>query len=292
MKLNRVLVVLLAFLIAAATPSKSTDSEEKTETVVLSKDNTLVLNEEVDGASVGKIIANAMELDRGLNTLKSKIKGEKKPLYLFLNTPGGSIQSGLEMIEALNGLGRSIHTVTLFAASMGFQIAQNLGDRLVLKNGVLMSHRAAGEFVGAFGGPSPSQIESRYKLWMSRLTELDQQTVKRTKGKQTLQSYQKEYADEMWLTGTQAVTEGYADRVVLVKCDETLAGATTHSIDFFGVEIHYDLDNCPLNTSPMNIKIVAPQGKVIYTSEQKVDMIKKFKEQFDNKQKQVVPMYW
>src|SRR5579859_4879597 len=132
MKLSRVLVVLMAFLLAAAASSNS--SGEKTDdTIVLSKENTLVLNSEVNGESVGKIIADAKQLDKGLNTLKSKIKGEKKPLYLFLNTPGGSIQSGLEMIEALNGLGRPTHTVTLFAASMGFQIAQNLGDRYVLR---------------------------------------------------------------------------------------------------------------------------------------------------------------
>jgi ATP-dependent protease ClpP protease subunit len=49
-----------------------------------------------------------------------------EPIYLFLNTPGGSIQTGLEIIESLKGLDRPVSTVTLFAASMGFQIAQNL----------------------------------------------------------------------------------------------------------------------------------------------------------------------
>lgn len=260
MKISKYVMTLAVLGLVSILPASSlSSSSSKTESVILSKDNVIVLNTQVDGESTAAVISKAKELDSALSSnLKEKCGSAKKPLYIFLNTPGGSIQSGLEMIEALNGLGRPVNTITLFAASMGFQIAQNLGDRLILKNGVLMSHRAKGGFEGEFGGQSPSQIDSRYALWKSRIDELDSQTVSRSGGKQTLESYRKQYANEMWLTGNQSVEQGYADKVVNVKCDKTLDGVTTHELSFFGIPISYDLDNCPLNTSPMNIRISLP----------------------------------
>lgn len=188
--------------------------------------------------------------------------GQKKPIYLFLSTPGGSIQAGLLLIEQLQSLKRPVHTVTLFAASMGFQIAQNLGDRLILKNGVLMSHRAYGGFEGSFGGQTPSPIDGIYGLWISRITEMDQKTVERTNGKQTLESYQKQYAPDMWRTGSQAVAEGYADKVVRVSCDDSLEGTTSHEALVMGIiPVSYELSKCPMDTTPKNVKVNIPTNK-------------------------------
>jgi ATP-dependent Clp protease, protease subunit len=263
MKLSKVVLGLAIASVVALLPFTSDSKQEKDKAqVVISADNVIVLNGEVNGDTVAQVISKAKELDAALSSsLSSKVVSDNKPLYLFLNTPGGSIQAGLEMLEALKGIGRPVHTITLFSASMGFQIAQALDERFILKNGVLMSHRASGQFQGEFGGQSPSQIESRYGLWMKRLTEMDQQTVKRSNGKQTLESYQKAYASELWVTGTQAVEGGYADKVVTVKCDPSLSGVTTHELVFFGIPISYDLDKCPLNTTPMNIKINLPTTK-------------------------------
>jgi ATP-dependent Clp protease protease subunit len=266
MKVNKVFVASLAILLAvgvqAATgvtgvTGATGSSESKPKTVVLTKSNTMILNSEIDGESTAKVISKARELDGDLSSITGKLTLQSgKPLYLFLNTPGGSIQSGLELIEALKGIGRPIHTITLFAASMGFQIAENLDDRLIIKNGVLMSHRAYGQFEGSFGGESPSQIDNRYALWKDRMDELDTQTVLKSKGKQTMESYQKQYSHEMWLTGTKSVAQGYADRVVQVKCDKSLAGTTQHEVTILGMfRVTYELDNCPINTSPMNIAV-------------------------------------
>jgi hypothetical protein len=162
----------------------------------------------------------------------------------------------MEMLEGLKGLNRPVDTVTAFGASMAFQTVQQLGKRYITSSGVLMSHRAAGGFEGSFGGEKPSQIDSRKNFWESRLQEMDQRTVDRSGGKQTLASYQRAYDNELWITGTQAVAQGYADEVVTVSCDSSLSGVTTHEIMFMGIiPIDYDLDNCPLNSSPMNIRI-------------------------------------
>lgn len=291
MKINKVVLGLLTVLTIALIPLSSLSKTTAPDTIFLTKDNTIVLDSEVTGESTAAVIAKAYELDDAMNTGIKNSLSSTKPLYLFLNTPGGSIQSGLELIEALKGLGRPVNTITLFAASMGWQIAQNLDDRLILKNGVLMSHRAAGEFAGSFGGTQPSQMDSRYQLWLDRVKELDEQTVKKTNGKQTYDSYTKQYSNEMWLTGNKAVTQGYADRVVTVKCDATLKGIVTKHIDFLGMGFDYDLDLCPLNTTPMHIRVSNPGSKGVISAELLNEITAKFLSQFENKQRQVVPMY-
>jgi ATP-dependent Clp protease, protease subunit len=252
--------------------------------VVLSKSNTITLNGEIDGETAATVIAQA-------KAFPANGFMKRKPIYLFLNTPGGSIQTGLEMIEALNGLGRPVETVTLFAASMGFQVVQNLGTRFILRNGILMSHRAQGQFSGYFGGKQGSQIDKRYSFWHDRLEELDLQTVKRTNGKQTLETYQAAYADELWLTGQQAIAGGYADRIVTLRCDSSLNGVTTHSVEFLGAKVLYDLDNCPINTNPMNVRVSFPEEKVTPGPARVAEVKAKFTEDYQEKQRAVLPMY-
>lgn len=258
MKFSNFLVAAL-LLIMPFTAAKAVADEN---VIVLSSENTLVLNQVVDGESVGGVLDAARKLDKHsegwLETVSRHMvhSSSKTPIYLFLNTPGGSIQSGLELIEGLNGLKRPVSTITSFAASMGMQIAQSVnGERLIVHHGILMSHRGAGEFEGQFGGQEPSQSYNRYRIWSQLLKEMDQQTVKRSHGKQTLESYQKAYNQELWVTGSEAVEQGYADRIVSVRCDRSLDGVTTHMTEFMGIPIYYDIDNCPINSSPRNIRI-------------------------------------
>jgi ATP-dependent Clp protease protease subunit len=275
------IMTLVLALVPTATLSSKTDSSGSEKVVTLTDRNVIVLNTQVDSESVAKVITEARKLD-------STLLHRNEPIYLFMNTPGGSIQSGLELLEALKGLHRPVHTITLFAASMGFQLVQGLGDRLVLKNGVMMSHHASGQISGDFGGVS-TQLDSRYKLWKDRIRELDEQTVKRTRGKQTYKSYTKEYDHEVWLTGTESVAEGYSDNIARVRCDSSLDGVNTQSVQIFGFTIQYDLDKCPLNTSPMNIRLANAQTVPL---EMANEAKARFLEQFEQKQRQALPMTW
>ncbi len=219
--------------------------------IVLDSQNTVILNGMINADSVSQVIRDARALDT------PKLVG--KPIYLFLYTPGGEIQTGLEMLEALKGLTRPVHTVTLFAASMGFQTVQNLGRRYIVKSGVLMSHHAHGGVEGEFGGLGISQMQARLGLWERRITELDHITVARTNGLQTLESYQTAYDHELWLNADEAVSGGYADEEVQVKCDPSLNGVLSKTASGpFGISISYELDKCPINTTPMNVKINIP----------------------------------
>jgi ATP-dependent Clp protease protease subunit len=255
MKTKGIIAALVAFAIVAVYPKTSVSKTNDKDLITLTDKNLVILNGEVNDSSVADAISQLQKLDA-----QATVLGKQKPIYLFLYTPGGSIQAGLELIEAVNGMKRPVHTVTLFAASMGWQIAQNMGDRLILKNGILMSHHAMGQFEGNFGGNSPSQLDNRYAVWLQRIKELDEQTVKRTNGKQTMDSYRKQYDQEMWLTGSQSVEQGYADAVVAVRCDKTLSGTDGHDVNFLGIDIHYETSKCPLITGLLNIKVTMPPG--------------------------------
>lgn len=213
--------------------------------VVLTKDNTLVLNTAFTSESVSDLMGKAMRMDAELKS--------GYPIYLFLDTPGGSIQAGLELIEFFKGINRPVHTVTLFAASMGWQLAQHLGNRYILQYGVLMSHKAYGGFRGEFGGEG-SQLDSRYSLWLRRLAMMDNQTVARTNGKKTLKQYQSEYDNELWLNGEEAVKSGYADELVSVKCSASLSGNEKKDVEYEGFKMVFVFDKCPIRTGPVDVR--------------------------------------
>jgi hypothetical protein len=133
----------------------------------------------------------------------------------------------------------------------------------------MMSHRAFGQVAGQFGGDTPSQLDNRYGLWLRTINALDERTVKRTGGKQTIESYRSAYSNELWLTGTEAVEGGYADEAVKLKCDKTLAGTYDQIFpSFFGVEIVVTFDQCPFNTYPVGIAVKVPTSKGMMTDAQ------------------------
>lgn len=242
---KKIITGLVALSAIVAYPLVSAGKSDNPNRIVLTSSNTVSLNGEINGDSVAATIQALQKLDNG----------SKKPIYLFIYSPGGSIQDGFELIEAAKGMDRPVDAIVMFGASMAFQLTQSLHSRNILKNGVLMSHRASGGFEGQFGGQAPSQIDSRYSFWLQRLKELDEQTVSRTKGKQTLQSYQESYKNEAWYTGSQAVEQGYADAIVTVHCDKSLNGTDAHHVDFMGMSVSYETSKCPLITAPLNVKV-------------------------------------
>jgi ATP-dependent Clp protease, protease subunit len=259
MKVRKLVLGLIVALGVVFYPTYSQEANatvSKDEVITLSTSNLIVLNSEINGDSVGAVVIRARELD---NTLSQKLGlANKDPIYLYLTTPGGEVEAGLQMLEALKGLHRPVDTITAFSASMGFQTVQALGTRYILRSGKLMSHRAAGGFEGQFGGTAHSQLDNRYSFYLRILKEMDEATVARTKGRQTLQSYQKAYENELWLTGAEAVAQGYADKVVIPRCDDSLSGTTSKTGKVLIFDVSYEVDNCPINSSPMNLKVTMP----------------------------------
>ena len=213
-----------------------------TKTIILTEDNSVSLRDEFNEDTVSEVMSKLQKLD---STLPSNY-----PIYLVLYTPGGSVQAGLELFEYIKGVHRPVHTVTVFAASMGFQTVQQLGTRYIVKSGVLMSHQAAGGVRGEF-----SRIKTRFDLWVRRVEELDRDAAARTNGKYTYEQSTAAYQNELWLTGTEAVTKGFADEVVNVRCDAALSKATEEVTvrTMFG-SFTLELSKCAIDNGVKSIK--------------------------------------
>jgi ATP-dependent protease ClpP protease subunit len=229
--------------------------------IVLTKDNTIVMNNFFDSESVAIVAAKARELD-------AKIPSTE-PMYIILDSGGGSIEAGIELIENLNSLNRSnINTLTLFSASMAFQTVQGVkGQRLLLENGTLMSHKARGMFYGEF----PGQLDSRYQHYLKRVQRLDSKAVARTAGKQTDKSYSEAIAVEMWCDGEECVKLGYADSIVSASCDQSLKGSSLSTVDkfiYFGhtIEIVESHSNCPVITGALSWNILV-DGQPLFSTD-------------------------
>jgi ATP-dependent protease ClpP protease subunit len=216
--------------------------------IVLTDTNTIMINSGVDEVSTSAAMLKILEL----NSLPNK-----DDIYLVLSSPGGSIYAGIDFIRFAKGSRRKINTISLFSASMAFQIMQSLGDRLVVDFSTIMSHKASGEV----GGSYPGQLQERLSLHLAHSEILDQMVVARTNGKQTKVSYEKLIQNEYWANADKAIADGFADKKVTVSCDESLNGTNEKSeliLGIFPVTIVYS--NCPLIVPPLKI-IIKPNVK-------------------------------
>lgn len=217
--------------------------------IILTKDNTISINDVFYGETVANIAREAKILDSRTDSTD--------PIYLVINSPGGSIDAGLELIETLSSLKRPVKTISQWSVSMGFQTVQGLGERLIFKNGTLMSHKARGGFYGEF----PGQLDSRYAYYLKRVMRMDELTVSRTNGKHTMQSYHSMIEPEFWCDGKDCLDQGMADRIITATCDKSLEGIKTVPVwqdIVYGhtVELKADYDVCPLNTYALKYSIL------------------------------------
>ena len=251
---------------------------DKTVKIRLTKSNILIFNDYFNRKSTTELMDKARKMDADLPS------GD--PLFLFLYTGGGYIHYGMEMINLLSNLKRPVHTITYFAASMGFQTVQYLGTRYILRFGELMSHKARGGFYGEFGDGN-STLDSRYVHWMRKILAMDVNTVKRTKNKQTLQSYRKAYESELWLTEADAIKNGYADAIAVPECDVTLKEGTWTRSFRYRLENAWVLtfvdtySDCPLIFSPLKMQMFLSDPYENFTIEWKGEakLLKEIKDQ-------------
>lgn len=211
------------------------------ETITLSKDNTVTLREPFYSDTVTPLQAKLLNLDKTMR--------DGEPLYLFLSTPGGSIDAGMDLIRVGKSLNREVKTITHFAASMGFITVQNLGERLTLDNGILMAHRAK----AGIAGQIPGELDTRYNFLKQEISYVED-TVK-NRINMTEDNYRAMVENEHWTYGKASVKENLADRIVEVKCGQDLRGTYTEEQIIFIFKLRITWSECPLITEPLSIDI-------------------------------------
>lgn len=212
----------------------------RAETITLTDKNSVVFRGVVTEESVSKAQLEFMD----------KCKDGKR-IYFVLDTPGGSVPDGNQLIDTIKGLDCNVQTVTIFAASMGFHFVQNLEKRFITPNGTLMSHRAT---LG-MRGEIPGEFITRVTYFFKTLTRMDRVAGQRMG--LSLKDYQFKIRDEYWVSGPDAVEDKAADEVVNVRCGDGMQGiAEVPMFTIFG-PVTVKFSKCPMITAPLGIEIGA-----------------------------------
>lgn len=208
--------------------------------ITLQDRNVIVFRGPVTGDSVASAMQEALKKSRALK--------DSEKIYLVLDTPGGSVFDGLDFMDFLKGLPQEVDTITLFAASMGFQFAQQLETRYIINNGTLMSHRG---FLGGLKGQLDGEFETRYAMIKRKIDYMDVIAAKRMG--LSLKDYKKLILNEYWVHGFDAISDKAADESVLVKCGKTMDGSYKETFNTLFGPVEVTFAKCPLIKSPLEV---------------------------------------
>ena len=137
----------------------------------------------------------------------------KKDITLYINSPGGQIQSGLAIVDAMHHVKPDVATVCMgMAASMGATILSQgkKGKRFTLPNSEVMIHQP---LTGVEGQASDIQITAKHIL---RLKE----KLTKMMAEATGQPYKKVEADkdrDYWMDADEAKKYGIVDHILKPK---------------------------------------------------------------------------
>jgi ATP-dependent Clp protease protease subunit len=133
-----------------------------------------------------------------------------KDIFLYLNSPGGSVSAGLSVFDTMNFIKPDVSTLCMgMAASMGsfLLMAGAKGKRLALPNSKIMIHQPSG---GAQGQATDIEIQAR-EIIKTR------EQLNRLYAERTGQSVEKIAADmerDLFMSPAEARDYGLIDQVI------------------------------------------------------------------------------
>jgi ATP-dependent Clp protease, protease subunit len=133
-----------------------------------------------------------------------------KDIFLYINSPGGSVSAGLSIYDTMNFIKPDISTLCMgMAASMGsfLLMAGTKGKRLALPNAKVMIHQPSG---GAQGQASDIEIQAR-EIIKTR-EQLNRIYADRTG--QTAERIAADMERDTWMTAEEAREYGLVDQVL------------------------------------------------------------------------------
>jgi len=152
--------------------------------------------------------------DENANEICAKIlllaaEDSEKDIFLYINSPGGSITAGMAIYDTMQYVPNDIVTVGIgMAASMGqFLLSSgSKGKRYATPNTRVLLHQPA----GGFGGTA-SDIQTQAELIMSMKRQLAAITAEQT-GK-TVEQVMLDGDRDRWFTAAEALEYGFIDQI-------------------------------------------------------------------------------
>ena len=172
----------------------------------LLKDRIIFLGTAIDDGVANSVIAQLLFL---------QMEDGKKDINIYINSPGGSVSSGLAIFDTMQFLTCDVNTYCIgMAASMGAVLlaAGTKGKRYALPNSDIMIHQVSG---GAQGTASDVErtVEYMYKLKKRLIKILSESTGKSEE--QVKNDSDRDY----YMTATEARDYGLVDQVVTSRKD-------------------------------------------------------------------------
>jgi ATP-dependent Clp protease, protease subunit len=167
----------------------------------LLKDRIVMLSGEVNDAVASSIVAQLLFLEA---------EDPEKDIYLYINSPGGVVTSGMSMFDTMNYIKPDICTICIGqAASMGAFLlsAGTPGKRFALPHSRIMIHQPLG---GAQGQATDIAIQAKEILRMK-------DELNRLLAKHTGQDVEKVAADterDNFMSAAEAAEYGLIDKVI------------------------------------------------------------------------------
>ncbi|MBP2032776.1 ATP-dependent Clp protease protease subunit [Clostridium algifaecis] len=170
----------------------------------LLKDRIIMLCEEVNDASASLVVAQLLFLEA---------EDPDKDIYLYINSPGGSITAGMAIYDTMQYIKCDVSTICMgMAASMGefLLTAGAKGKRFSLPNAEIMIHQPLGGFQG-----QATDIGIHAKRIISIKKKMNKILSERTG--QPLETIEKDTERDNFMTAEEAKNYGLIDEVIEKK---------------------------------------------------------------------------
>lgn len=169
----------------------------------LLKDRIILLSGEIDDECANSVIAQLLYLD-SLNN---------EEISLYINSPGGSVTSGMAIYDTMNFVKSDVSTICLgMAASMGAFLLSSgkKGKRYVLPNSEIMIHQPLG---GAKGQATEIKIAAEQIL---KTKENLNKILSENTG-QNLKKVEQDTERDHFLDANEALDYGLIDKIITQK---------------------------------------------------------------------------
>lgn len=169
----------------------------------LLKDRIIMLTGPVEDNMANSVIAQLLFLDAQDNT---------KDIYLYMNTPGGSVSAGLAIVDTMNFIKADVQTIVMgMAASMGTVIASSgaKGKRFMLPNAEYMIHQPMG---GTGGGTQQTDMAIAAEHLLKTRHRLEK-ILAQNAGK-TIKQIHKDAERDYWMSAEETLAYGFIDEIM------------------------------------------------------------------------------
>lgn len=166
----------------------------------LLKDRIIFLSDEVNDVTASLVVAQMLFLEA---------EDPDKDIFLYINSPGGSITSGMAIYDTMQYIKPDVSTICIgLAASMGAFLlnAGAKGKRFALPNAEIMIHQPSG---GARGQASDIKIQAERILKMRET--LNKILSERTG--QPIEVIERDTERDTFMSSYEAVEYGLIDKV-------------------------------------------------------------------------------